>query len=498
VPGSRNVVPGSRNVVPGTRNVVPGSRNVVPDTRNVVPDSRNVVPDTRNVVPGSRNIVPSTRHAEPSTSRDRRSTVPGLAAVVLAESPLARVRVAGLRASERAVRVARRVGATEIVVVTAPADRAAITAITSDVLVIRADQLVHTPLAAPIVATGTTAVAVDDADAYAGAFVARGDAAIAAVAALAGGAADTDVATALAAPTRVACTGVARHSLATPADRRAAHRLLYTILVKAQDNAITRYLYRPVSFPLTRALAWTPITPNQISIAVAALVALGCWLTAHASNLLAFAGTAVVLAAGYLDCCDGEIARVKLLSSRIGAWLDTIIDELSSVGYMVALGWHCHLAYGPDYLGPLGFDPWLVGIVAGLIGYGASIYCVYYNIIVAVGSANSQDYVAKFEVVPGASASARKLVPATQKAISLRGEWPGWVKWAAKYGPYIVRRDFISWGVTVLAALALTHVSFALQVGFGIAAAVVVVLDHVRLRALRRSVRRSGHILEAP
>ena len=73
------------------------------------------------------------------------------------------------------------------------------------------------------------------------------------------------------------------------------------------------------------------------------LVAIGCWFTANASNTNALIGTVIVLAASYVDCCDGEVARVKLLSSRFGAWIDTIVDELSSVGYMAALGWHCHL-----------------------------------------------------------------------------------------------------------------------------------------------------------
>jgi phosphatidylglycerophosphate synthase len=221
-------------------------------------------------------------------------------------------------------------------------------------------------------------------------------------------------------------------------------------------------------------------------------------VTAHASNTAAFAGTAIILAASYLDCCDGEIARVKLLTSRLGAWLDTIIDELSTVGYMVALGWHCHLAYGADYLGDLGFDPWLAAIAVGVVTYGASIYCIYYNIIVAVGSANSQDYVGRFKAVDGSSPGSRRLVPAAPRAILARKDWPRWLVWLATYGPYIVRRDLISWGSTLLAALALAHVSFALQIGFGIAAAVVVVADHLRLRALRRWVRKNDLTLEPP
>jgi phosphatidylglycerophosphate synthase len=421
-----------------------------------------------------------------------------LAAVVLAESPLARTRIAGLTARERAIRVARRVGASRVVVVDTAADRARVAELdASALLVIRADQLVHPPLAQPIVAAAATAIAVGPDDAYAGAFVARGAADVtAARTALAAGTADDAIAASLTAA-RVAHGTVARHAIATPAERRAAHRLLYTILIKPQDNAITRYVYRPVSFPLTRALAWTPISPNQISYLVAVFVAVGCYVTAHASHLAAFAGTAIILAGSYLDCCDGEIARVKLLSSRLGAWLDTIIDETSSIGYMVALGWHCHLAYGGDYFGDLGFDPWLAAIALGVVTYGATIYCVYYNIIVAVGSANSQDYARFFRVEPGGSPETRRLVPITVDPPAPADRGPV-IAWIVKYGPYIVRRDFISWGATLLAAASLTQVSFVAQIGGGIASAIVCVMDHARLRALRRSVLHAGHVLESP
>ena len=41
----------------------------------------------------------------------------------------------------------------------------------------------------------------------------------------------------------------------------------------------------------------------------------GCWLTADASYARATIGAGIVLFASYLDCCDGEIARLKLLAS---------------------------------------------------------------------------------------------------------------------------------------------------------------------------------------
>jgi len=213
---------------------------------------------------------------------------------------------------------------------------------------------------------------------------------------------------------------------------------------------------------------------------------------------MALLGTVIVLAASYLDCCDGEVARVKLLSSRFGAWIDTVVDELSSIGYMVAIGWHCRLAFGPRYLGDLGFDPWKLGIAVGTITFAWAIYCIYYNIIVAVGSANSQDYVGRFEVVPGDQPNTVRLAPAAPKAIAPKRELPAPLKWLATYAPYLVRRDFISWAAVAFAALHWTQISFVALVAGGLVTFVIVSIDHVRLRSLRRDIVRRGLVLEAP
>jgi hypothetical protein len=427
-----------------------------------------------------------------------------LDAVVLFDA-LSQQRIAGLTAGERAIRVARRVGATRVLVVDRVRDQLAAWrgARRCPLLVLRADQLVHPPLVTPLIAAAPAdgvAIAVGPDGGYAGALLATGEHAGRVIEALARGDGDAAIAEpasiAEAAALRVPHGEIARHPIATADERRAAHRLLYRILIKPQDNVITRVLYRPISSPLTRILVWTPITPNQLSYLVAAIVALGCWLTASASTARVIAGTAVILAAAYLDCCDGEVARLKLLSSRLGAWLDTIIDELSSVGYMAALGWHCHLAYGPRTLGDLGFDPWLAGIALGVVTYGGAMYCIYYNIIVGVGSANSQDYAGRFEIVPGGRPGSVRLRPAVARPIAPRRELPGWLAAIATYAPYVVRRDFISWaalGFVVLHGEALLFAGLTLG---GIVTVVIVAIDHIQLRRLRRSIVRGGQILE--
>ncbi|HEU0033385.1 MAG TPA: CDP-alcohol phosphatidyltransferase family protein [Kofleriaceae bacterium] len=414
-----------------------------------------------------------------------------LDAVVLAESPLAAVRIAGLTARDRGVRVARRAGASRVVVV--EGDRAVLSELDGDrpLLVIRADQLVHTPLVAPLVASAgeELAIAVGPDGSYAGALLALDGASV--LARLRAGESDDQIARD--ATARVPHGSVARHAIATDADRAGAHRLLFSLLVKPQDNVITRYLFRPLSSRLTRVLVHTPVTATQVSLVVAVMVALGCWMTTFASTAMMIGGALVILAASYLDCCDGEIARVKLQASTFGAWLDTIVDELSSVGYMIALGWHCHLVYGRSYFGDLGFDPWIAAIWLGVVTYGWSLYCIYFNIIVGVGSANSQDYASRFDVVPGASEGSVALVPRAPKP--RERPLPPWLDAIARFVPNIVRRDFIVWLAAVYAVLRVPHISFATHILGGVVSSIVVTIDHIHLRQVRRSIARAGQRL---
>jgi phosphatidylglycerophosphate synthase len=421
-------------------------------------------------------------------------------AIVLADGPAAQAVVVGLTLAERGRRVALRAGAGRVLVVADADARRALAAWWRDacvdaVLVIRAsDQVVHTPLVSGL-RGASTALAVGAGGAYSGAIFATGDDAAAVIAALGAGEDDRAIAARLAGHAAAVPHGeIACHPAVTRDDRRGAAKLLYRIVHKPQDNAITRYLYRPVSGPLTKLFVRTPITPNQISILTAVIVIVGVVITARGSMNDAILGTAIVLAAAYVDCCDGEVARLKLLSSKLGAWLDTVIDELSSLGYMIAMGIHCHRYWGPDYFGELGFDPWVAGIAVGTVTYLLTMYCIYYNLIVVVGSANSQDYVGRLVVVAGEQPGTVRLAPFEPPPAKQR---TGVVKLLAVWLPYLARRDFISWITLFFAIVHVTHFSFALLVAGGVVTSSVVALDHLRLLRQRREIARSGRVLVA-
>ena len=415
-------------------------------------------------------------------------------AIVLADSTSANAVIAGLRVRDRAAKIAGRLGAERVLVV--ESERAQLAAWragrSTPVLVIRADQFVHTPLVAPLIAAIPAhgiAIAVGPDNEYAGAFVAAGEAADGVVAALARGEVDTAITTP--AETRIPHGEIARHPVGTVEERRGAHALLYRVLIKPQDNAITRYLFRPISSRISRVLVHLPITATQVSIVVAILVAIGCWMTLDPRVEMMIGGALVILGSTYLDCCDGEIARMKLQSSTFGAWLDTIVDELSSIAYMLCIGWHCHLVYGRNYFGELGFDPWLVGLGVGLASYLWCLYGIYYNIIVGVGSANSQDFVARFIIVPGSQPGTVSLAP---KPDVVR-ELPSALRAILDFLPNLARRDFIVWLAAVCAVLDVAHVSFAIHVFGGVISGVVIAVAYVHLIAIRRQAMRAGTLV---
>lgn len=68
-------------------------------------------------------------------------------------------------------------------------------------------------------------------------------------------------------------------------------------------------------------------------------------------------GGSLVQLASIIDGCDGEIARLKHLSSARGVWLDTILDRYADVA--IALG--VTYAFATAHAGPLA---WILGFLA--------------------------------------------------------------------------------------------------------------------------------------
>jgi CDP-diacylglycerol---glycerol-3-phosphate 3-phosphatidyltransferase len=98
--------------------------------------------------------------------------------------------------------------------------------------------------------------------------------------------------------------------------------------------ALTRYVYRPVSVPTASALARTPVTPNQVTYASAALSFGGGIAFARSAFVL---GAVLTLLGSLTDCVDGDLARVTGRTSKAGSYLDHVFDRWTDAALIVGL-----------------------------------------------------------------------------------------------------------------------------------------------------------------
>ena len=113
----------------------------------------------------------------------------------------------------------------------------------------------------------------------------------------------------------------------TPQDRRAAEQKLDRWLVKPTDGIFAR-MNRRVSIPISRELIKFSITPNMVSLFTLGVSFLAGAFFAFGGYWNMLLGAVLSVFASILDGCDGEVARLKLLESAFGCWLETICDYL--------------------------------------------------------------------------------------------------------------------------------------------------------------------------
>lgn len=110
------------------------------------------------------------------------------------------------------------------------------------------------------------------------------------------------------------------------------------------EEWVDEVIHRPLARRVVALLLHTPITPNQVTllsgmVGVAGGIVTGATAGWPAGRLL---GAALLFAAVVLDCCDGQLARARKISSTYGAILDGIADY--AVGVAFGLGGGAYMA----------------------------------------------------------------------------------------------------------------------------------------------------------
>jgi phosphatidylglycerophosphate synthase len=124
--------------------------------------------------------------------------------------------------------------------------------------------------------------------------------------------------------------------IASDADLPAAEQTIRRSSYKDTDNTLAR-ANRSMSLPISVALIRTPITANQLSVALVAIGFYSAWLFSTGHYLAGVLGGFLSLAASVLDGCDGEIARLKYQESALGCWIETFGDYSYYIAIFIGL-----------------------------------------------------------------------------------------------------------------------------------------------------------------
>jgi 1L-myo-inositol 1-phosphate cytidylyltransferase / CDP-L-myo-inositol myo-inositolphosphotransferase len=157
--------------------------------------------------------------------------------------------------------------------------------------------------------------------------------------------------------------------VAAPSDVRVAERRLLRSLVKDTDGFMARHVERPISLQISRRLAGTAITPNQMSLISIAVGICGGPFFLSSRPLMQTIGALLFLAHSILDGCDGELARLKFQQSRWGGVLDFWGDNVVHMVIFGCMGVGWSLSAGSPWPLALG-----AGAVLGTLGSAGFVY----------------------------------------------------------------------------------------------------------------------------
>ncbi|MBI3989072.1 MAG: CDP-alcohol phosphatidyltransferase family protein [candidate division NC10 bacterium] len=137
-----------------------------------------------------------------------------------------------------------------------------------------------------------------------------------------------------------------------------AERQLYRSLGKSTDTIVIRETRKAAAL-VVRALVETKATPNHLTLLSFFLGMAAAFLLWKAGYTNVLAGAFLLVLSYVIDLADGMLARIKLLESKGGGWLDFVLDNVVHLGifagltrivYLRSPGWQV-LSFGILFIG---------------------------------------------------------------------------------------------------------------------------------------------------
>lgn len=144
------------------------------------------------------------------------------------------------------------------------------------------------------------------------------------------------------------------------------------------EEFLDLYFYRPIADFFLRFLYSSWITPNQISlIALIFGLSAGVLILFLGNPLYRFLSIGFLMISGILDCCDGQLARLRGETSTLGRIIDGFSDNCIFFSLYLFSAISLYETYG--------FSVWIWIILAGVShSFQASFFDYYRNLYIDI------------------------------------------------------------------------------------------------------------------
>lgn len=100
---------------------------------------------------------------------------------------------------------------------------------------------------------------------------------------------------------------------------------------------IATYIHAPIASRIALFLSKTNITPNQITMLNLTFSMTASFLFLFGTNIYLIIGAFLTQFSYIFDLADGKLARLKKMESKLGMFLDSIIDRVSVSSIIICL-----------------------------------------------------------------------------------------------------------------------------------------------------------------
>ncbi len=97
------------------------------------------------------------------------------------------------------------------------------------------------------------------------------------------------------------------------------------------DAPLARYIDRNLSWRISKRLARTSVSPNQVTLANTVVGLTSAWMFTSPSYWMRLLGSLLFLFSITVDGVDGELARLTMSETKFGGMLDVATDNIVHV-----------------------------------------------------------------------------------------------------------------------------------------------------------------------